>query len=151
MTVCVHLLLLSRHKRQTWWSSLRPQVDVPSGGEADSGPPHRLEVPLHVLRPQELDLLSVHHSVLLPPLRPSDETMRRFVPVSSSVCPPLFPLSSIFCLRPSAGARLQKIVTILSLSVCLATELDLSVHQTKQEDVLRPQLHGDRPAPPDRK
>lgn len=40
----------SRNQRQTWRSTLRPEMDVAAGGEADPRPPHRLEVPLHGLR-----------------------------------------------------------------------------------------------------
>lgn len=38
-----------RNQRQTRRSTLRPEVDVSAGGEADLRPPHRLEVPLHGL------------------------------------------------------------------------------------------------------
>uniref|UniRef100_A0A669DZU3 Multifunctional fusion protein n=1 Tax=Oreochromis niloticus TaxID=8128 RepID=A0A669DZU3_ORENI len=62
-----------RYERQTWRSSLRPQVDVSTDREADARPPHRVEVPLHGLRRSPSTRLSV---------RPSAETTRG--PIASS-------------------------------------------------------------------
>lgn len=67
----------SRHQRQTWRSSLRPKVDVSSGGEADARPPQRLEVPLHGLRS-----LSIHPSILF--LLPSGSLSALTVTLPSS-------------------------------------------------------------------
>lgn len=55
--------LCGRYKRQTWRSSLRPQVDVSADREADARPPHRVEVPLHGLRRSPSTRPSVRPSI----------------------------------------------------------------------------------------